>query len=60
MYQIDCFLMVGELLGRLGNEELVRGCVRKMFRRMKEEELDKIMEEGKKYVVVDYIGIKNN
>lgn len=52
--------MVGELLGRLGNEELVRGCVRKMFKRMKEEDLDRIMEEGKKYVVVDYIGIKNN
>lgn len=27
---------------------------------MKEEELNRILEEGKKYVVVDYIGIKNN
>lgn len=31
-----------------------------MFKRMKEQDLEKIMEEGKKYVVVDYLGIKNN
>ena len=31
-----------------------------MFKRMKEQDLEKVMEEGKKYVVVDYLGIKNN
>ena len=31
-----------------------------MFKRMKEQDLERIMEEGKKYVVVDYLGIKNN
>lgn len=49
--------MVAELLGRIRDQEVVRDCLRGMFKFRDQEWVEGVLREGSKLVVVDHIGM---
>lgn len=50
--------MVAEMLAQLKNEKKVKKALQRLFPRRKDHEIESLLEEGRKHVVIDHLKLK--